>query len=157
MAIPSALRGKKTKSKNKLMNKLKAKETEKSFDFILLITVLILLGMGIVMVLSASSPSALATTGSSYTFVSRQAIAAVLGIAAMLVISKISYKQFPKFYKAAYAISIVALLLVLVPGLRKNNEWCTTLDILAGLRFFSTLRNYKSGSNSVFCSPSFCT
>ena len=47
--------------------KSQKKETEKSFDFILFITVLLLLALGITMVLSASSPSSLATTGSSYT------------------------------------------------------------------------------------------
>ena len=75
------------------------------------------------MVLSASSPSALATTGSSYTYVLKQAISAGIGITAMLVISKIDYKSYARFYKIAYLGSIVVLLLVLVPGLRKNCKW----------------------------------
>lgn len=50
----------------------------KPFDFILFITVLILLAMGIIMVLSASSPSALSESGNSYSYVTRQAIFAVL-------------------------------------------------------------------------------
>ena len=106
-----AITRRKTKSKTNI------KASNKQFDFVLLVTVLILLGMGIVMVLSASSPSALATTGSSYTFVSRQAVAAVIGIVAMFIISKIDYKQYPKFYKVVYAVSVIGLLLVLVPGL----------------------------------------
>ena len=73
------------------------------------------------MVLSASSPSALATTGSSYTYVIKQALSAAIGIIAMLVISKIDYKKYAKFYKIAYIGSLIALLLVLVPGLRKNS------------------------------------
>ena len=145
------------KTKNKLLNKLKSKEVNKSFDFILLVTVLILLGMGIVMVLSASSPSALATTGSSYTFVSRQAISAILGVAAMLVISRIDYKQYPKFYKAVFAISVIVLLLVLVPGLRKSNKWSEEMDILAWIGFVSTIRNNKSRDNSILRSTSFNT
>ena len=60
-----------------------------SFDFILFITVLLLLALGIIMVLSASSPSALATTGSSYTYVLKQILSAGIGIAAMLILSKI--------------------------------------------------------------------
>ena len=76
-----------------------SKEKNKPFDFILFIVVLVLLGMGITMVLSASSPMSLSTTSSSYTFVYKQAIAAVLGITVMLIISKIDYKIYAKFYK----------------------------------------------------------
>ena len=41
----------------------------KPCDFTLCITVTLLLALGIIMVLSASSPSSLAETGSSYTYV----------------------------------------------------------------------------------------
>ena len=80
------------------------------------------------MVLSASSPSALATTGSSYTYVLKQAFSAGIGIIAMLIISKIDYKGYSKFYKIAYIGSIVVLLLVLVPGLRKDCKWSKKVD-----------------------------
>ena len=100
--------------------KTKIKETNKSFDFILFIIVLLLLGLGITMVLSASSPSALANYGTSYTFVIRQSIAAAIGITAMLIISKIDYKQYMKFYKIIYIFSVVILLLVLVPKLGRS-------------------------------------
>ena len=96
--------------------KIKKKEINKSFDFILLIVVLLLLGLGIIMVLSASSPSSLATNGSSYTFVIKQAIAAGLGIIGMMVISRIDYKIYSKYAKILYLISFVLLLMVLIPG-----------------------------------------
>ncbi len=80
------------------------------------------------MVLSASSPSALATTGSSYTYVKKQVFSALIGLIAMLAISKIDYKKYAKLYKIAYAGSIVVLLLVLVPGLRKNCKWSKKMD-----------------------------
>ena len=96
----------------------KAKTTYKSFDFTFFISVILLLTLGITMVLSASSPSSLATTGSSYTYVKKQAFCAVIGIVAMLVISKIDYRKYQKFYKIAYVVSLFILLLVLVPGLR---------------------------------------
>ncbi len=80
------------------------------------------------MVLSASSPSALATTGSSYTYVLKQAISATIGITAMLILSKIDYKIYAKFYKIAYVVSIVVLLLVLVPSLRKVSKWSKKMD-----------------------------
>ena len=100
--------------------KSRKKETEKSFDFILFITVLLLLALGITMVLSASSPSALATTGSSYTYVLKQILSAAIGIVAMLILSKIDYRAYAKFYKLAFSLSIIILLLVLVPGLGRT-------------------------------------
>lgn len=100
--------------------KLKQKVVNNSFDFILFITVLLLLALGVTMVLSASSPSALATTGSSYTYVLKQLISAAIGIVAMLTLSKIDYKKYASFYKIAYFVSFLALLLVLVPGLGRT-------------------------------------
>ena len=104
----------------KMNKKTKKKEINKSFDFILLIVVLLLLGLGIIMVLSASSPSSLATNGSSYTYVKKQAIAAIIGIIAMLIISTIDYKKYQKYSKIMYLFSVIILLLVLVPGIGKT-------------------------------------
>ena len=98
----------------------KGKIVYKSFDFILLITILLLLALGITMVLSASSPSSLATTGSSYTYVLKQLLSAVIGIFAMIILSKIDYKIYAKFYKIAYFGSLLVLLLVLVPNLGRT-------------------------------------
>ena len=106
----------------------KENKTYKSFDFTLFITVILLLSLGVTMVLSASSPSSLATTGSSYTYVKKQAFCAVLGVALMLIISKIDYRKYQRFYKIAYVVSLFILLLVLVPGLRKRGKRCKTLD-----------------------------
>ena len=88
----------------------------KPFDFVLLITVLILLAMGIVMVLSASSPSALAESGNSYAYVSRQAVFAIIGIGCMLFISKIDYRQYSKLGKIAYICSLIILAAVPILG-----------------------------------------
>ena len=85
----------------------KKKRKERSFssflnnpiDFTLLITILLLLSIGLIMVLSASSPSALAESGNSYSYFSKQLIFAILGIIAMLMISKIDYRFYQKFYK----------------------------------------------------------
>lgn len=72
------------------------------------------------MVLSASSPSSLSTTGSSYTYVYKQVISAGIGITAMMIISKIDYRKYQSFYKIGYLFSIVALLLVLAPGVGRT-------------------------------------
>ena len=102
------------------------------------------------MVLSASSPSSLATTGSSYTYVKKQAFCAVLGVALMLIISKIDYRKYQRFYKIAYVVSLFILLLVLVPGLRKRGKRCKTLDKKCSNSFIiSTIRNYKNRNNSI--------
>ena len=105
---------------NKKRQLAKEKTTYKSFDFILFITVLILLALGIIMVLSASSPSALATTGSSYTYVLKQLLSAIIGIVAMLILSKVDYRIYGRFYKVIYVVSLLVLLLVLVPGLGRT-------------------------------------
>ncbi len=87
------------------------------FDFILCITVLILLSMGIIMVLSASAPSALSTTGNSYTYVKKQFAFAIVGVFLMFTLSKIDYRFYKKYYWIVYHVSWIILLLVLVPGL----------------------------------------
>ena len=87
------------------------------FDFILCITVLILLSMGIIMVLSASAPSALSTTGNSYTYLKKQFAFAIVGVFLMFTLSKIDYRFYKKYYWIVYHVSWIILLLVLVPGL----------------------------------------
>lgn len=106
------------------------KKKEKSFssflnnpiDFTLLITILLLLGIGLVMVLSASSPSALAKSGNSYAYFSKQLIFAILGLIAMVFISKIDYRFYQKFYKHAWWISLLLLLAVILVGKSVNGS-----------------------------------
>ena len=117
------------------------KKKEKSFssfvnnpiDFTLLITILLLLSMGLVMVLSASSPSALSESGNSYAFFSKQLIFAILGIIAMLFISKIDYRFYQKFYKHAWWIALILLALVLIAGRRVNGakRWIFITETLS--------------------------
>ena len=87
------------------------------FDFILCAIIFILLALGIVMVLSASAPSALAETGKSYSYASRQLLAAILGIFCMFFFSKINYGIYKKMYKIIYVLSVAILALVMIPGL----------------------------------------
>ena len=81
-------------------NKVKkvSKFVNNQFDFLLCITVLLLLSLGVIMVLSASAPSALSETGSSYTYVRKQATFAIIGIVLMFIISKIDYRFYKKYY-----------------------------------------------------------
>lgn len=87
-----------------------------SVDFTLVITVLLLLSLGLVMVLSASSPTALQKYDKSYYFFIRQLVFAVLGLIGMYFVSRIDYRIFQKFYKQAWILSAILLVLVLVLG-----------------------------------------
>lgn len=89
-------------------------------DYTLLITVLLLLSLGLIMVLSASSPTAISEGRSSYAYFIRQALFAVLGLFFMIVISKIDYRIYKKFYIIGYIASIVLLAAVLVIGRKVN-------------------------------------
>ena len=105
------------------------------FDFILFVIIIILLSLGIVMVLSASAPSAIAESGNSYSYVIQQLKAAILGIILMLIISKIDYRIYRKFYKAIYWISVLILLLVLIPGLGLSSNGATRWIDLKFIQF----------------------
>lgn len=105
------------------------------FDFILCITVLLLLALGIIMVLSASAPSALSTTGNSYTFVKKQLLFAVIGLVAMFIISKVDYRFYKKYYWYAYVIGVIVLLLVVVPGLGYSVKGATRWIRIGGTGF----------------------
>ena len=100
----------------------KEKFSNHPVDFILLITVILLLALGIIMLLSASSPSALAQEGNSYKFVIRQGIFAILGLIAMVVISKYDYHNYDKGkrYILIYIGCIIALALVPLIGYEVN-------------------------------------
>jgi len=77
------------------------------------------------MVLSASAPSALSETGSSYTYVRKQATFAIIGIVLMFIISKIDYRFYKKYYWIVYFVSWTMLLLVIVPGIGRNVKGAT--------------------------------
>lgn len=108
-------------------NKVKkvSKFVNNQFDFLLCITVLLLLSLGVIMVLSASAPSALSETGSSYTYVKKQATFAIIGIVLMFIISKIDYRFYKKYYWIVYFVSWTMLLLVIVPGIGRNVKGAT--------------------------------
>lgn len=117
------------------------KKKEKSFssflnnpiDFTLVITILLLLSIGLIMVLSASSPSALAKSGDSYSYFSKQLLFAILGLVAMLFISKIDYRFYKKFYKHAWWVALILLALVLIAGRTVNGakRWIYITETLS--------------------------
>ena len=102
-------------------------------DFTLVACIFLLLVIGLIMVLSASSPSALAQSGNSYQFFSKQLLFAFLGIIAMFAISKIDYRFYQKFYKYAWIISIALLVLVIAVGKSVNGakRWIYITETLS--------------------------
>lgn len=83
-------------------------------DITFLSLVLILLSVGLVMLFSASYAYSYAYFGNSYKFISRQAIFAVIGVALMLLISKVNYHILKKFSWMIYLASVAMLVIVLI-------------------------------------------
>ena len=117
----------------KKKNKTFSSFVNNPIDFTLVITILLLLSIGFIMVCCASSPSALAEDGNSYSYFTKQLIFAILGIIAMLFISKIDYRFYQKFYKHAWIIAFILLALVLVAGDEVNGatRWISITDTLS--------------------------
>lgn len=112
-----------------------SKFANNQFDFILCVTIILLLALGIVMVLSASAPSALSTTGNSYTYVKKQLGFAAFGLFVMFFLSKIDYRAYKKWYWYAYIIGCLVLLLVVIPGLGYSVKGATRWIKIGGTRF----------------------
>ena len=104
-------------------------------DYLFLVILLVLLGLGLTMLYSASSAQSQYDTGytDSTRYLQKQAVCAVIGLAAMAVLSRVPTSF---WYRAAwplYGISIVLLLSVLVFGQSVNGarRWIN----IAGLQF----------------------
>ena len=81
-------------------------------DITFLSLVLILLTIGLVMLFSASYAFSYEHYGNSYKFIIRQALFATVGVAVMLVVSKIDYHFWRKFAWVLYVVSIGLLAVV---------------------------------------------
>lgn len=98
---------------------LKRKEYANTyFDYSLLFVILFLIGFGLIMVYSASAYDA-ATSSKTHNdaafYLKKQAAAAVLGIVAMLIVSRIDYHFWERFAVAGYVVSAILIALVLSP------------------------------------------
>ncbi|MBR2967498.1 MAG: putative lipid II flippase FtsW [Clostridia bacterium] len=87
------------------------------FDRALCIVTVCLVLFGIVMVYSASMYSAEINYGSEYYFMYKQMLGAVLGFAAIGLMSIIDYHFLEKWKYVILAISIILLVLVFIPGI----------------------------------------
>ena len=101
-------------------------KTEKYFDYSLLFIVIFLVCFGLVMIFSTSAYSSQITNnGDSFYYLKRQGALAMLGIAAMFVISRIPYHFWRRVINLAYGLTGLLLFLVLVSGVARQgqNRW----------------------------------
>lgn len=105
------------------------KKTSKYNDFILIFLTLILIVFGVIMVFSASYYSALSKYGDAYHFLIRDGVFAVIGIAAMLGVSRIPYRVLRKFAFPFLAAVVFMLLLLFTPLGKTVNGATRWLDL----------------------------
>jgi cell division protein FtsW len=86
------------------------------YDIALLFPVLFLVGVGIVMVYSASSALALKKFGTSYYFLQKQSIFALLGIVVLVVSCHIPYRAYRSLAYPLLFLAIIFLTVILVSG-----------------------------------------
>ena len=95
-----------------------------------LILVLVLMVVGLICLFSSSYAYALQNYGSSFHFIKRQFVFALVGVGIMLVLSRIDYHVYKKFAWVIYFASIAMLILVLIlPPLQEGFEYKRWLAI----------------------------
>ena len=126
-----------------LQNPLYAKEnrrlrkyrTGESVDLVFLFLLLTLLGVGLVMLYSASSAQSQYDTGytQSTRYLQKQGLCAIIGLVAMVIISRIPPEFWLRWAWILYSVSILLLLSVLVFGQSVNGarRWIN----IGGLQF----------------------
>lgn len=93
------------------------KHRQGSFDSGLALVIVILVVFGLIMVYSASAPAASAYQGSPYYFIIRQAAYAIVGFAAMYILSKVDYHEYKRFMVMIFWANFLVLFMVYIPGL----------------------------------------
>ncbi|MCH5185999.1 MAG: putative lipid II flippase FtsW [Oscillospiraceae bacterium] len=86
-------------------------------DYTFLAIVIVMLSFGLIMILSASAPTARTKFDNPYYLFTKQLATSLIGIAAMIFMSKVDYNIFKKFTNAAVVFSTVLLIAVLIPGI----------------------------------------
>jgi cell division protein FtsW len=76
-----------------------------------------MIGMGLVMILSASSVEAFKTYGSSFLFFRKQLVGAVMGLVALLGLSRFDYRRLRKLARPLFWLTLAGLVAALIPGI----------------------------------------
>ena len=85
-------------------------------DLVIVLLVLILCIFGIIMVFSASYYTSINESGSPYAYLRRQLMWFAIGLAAMIVLSRIDYHFWLRFSFLFYVAGILLLLALFIPG-----------------------------------------
>ena len=102
---------------------MKKKRSQRFYDYSLLFTIAFLIMFGLLMIYSASSYKAqLDYNGNAAYFMTRQGVIALGGFAFMLLISRLDYRWYAKFYKLAIAVSWFMMIAVSFVGRRVNGK-----------------------------------
>ena len=110
--------------RGKLKRSFRNGEKKQPMDITFFVLVMCLLTIGLIMLFSASYAYAFYMTGNSFYYIGRQLAFAALGVAAMLVISRIDYHILRKFVYPIYAISVLLLVVVLfMPAINRAKRW----------------------------------
>jgi len=92
----------------------------------LFFTTLSLVVVGLAMVFSASAVMAQARFGSPYTFLGRQALWALIGVIAMVLLMRIDYRRYNSKRVVYFGMAVTLLLLLavfVVPGSHATHRW----------------------------------
>ena len=102
---------------------MKKKRSQRFYDYSLLFTIAFLIMFGLLMIYSASSYKAqLDYNGNAAYFMTRQGVIALGGFAFMILISRLDYRWYAKFYKLAIAVSWFMMIAVSFVGRRVNGK-----------------------------------
>lgn len=94
-------------------------------DYTFFILLAVMLTVGFIVLTSASAPLGAQKFGDGFHYVKRQFLFGLLpGLAAFFVASRLDYRLFRRFWPHLYALTLVVLALVFVPGLRA--DWGTS-------------------------------
>ena len=107
-----------------MKNKIKIKNIfikNKKTNIWLLLSTLLLVVIGFIFVFSASSYSAEINYGNKYYFLTKQIIGAIIGLAALILTSKIDYKLYEKYKIPILFVGIILLAIVFIPGIGVSN------------------------------------
>ena len=117
--------GKQARFSRRIRKKFAVFSIRSGLDMPFLFLVLVLLVIGLVMLFSSSYAYAYYNfNGNSYYFITRQAVFAVMGVAAMLSISYFDYHHLHKFAIPLLIVSYLLLILVLfLPAVKGVHRW----------------------------------
>lgn len=99
------------------VQRIRLKKQTKKVDSKLFFIILLLLTLGLIAVADASAPQALNLFNDKYYFVKQQLLWGGIGIISLLVASRLNYTFWEKIATPLFWISVLALILVLIPGL----------------------------------------